>query len=59
MFLDECADSLPLTQRMMTLSAWLSISAGLACNVKGQPQPLLKGQETRLFLDLRGLEKPG
>ena len=44
-------DSLPLTQRMMTLSAWLSISAGLAWNVKGQPQPLLKGQETRLFFD--------
>ena len=36
---------------MMTLSAWLSISAGLAWNVKGQPQPLLKGQETRLFFD--------
>lgn len=45
----------PLTQRMMTLSAWLSISAGLAWNVKGQPQPLLKGQEPRLFFDLSSL----
>ena len=58
---EEYADSLPLTPRMMTLSAWLSISAGLAWNVKGQPQPLRhwKAKQLGCFFILEAWETKG